>query len=125
METNDLAIPILPSRSIPATVGFYARLGFEGGAHDFDSGYGILQRGSVELHFFTHKELVPSESYAGCFIRVSDVDSFYQACLQSELPCTGIPRMDRLEDKPWGLREFAIVDPDGNLLRIGQVLPED
>jgi hypothetical protein len=30
--------------------------------------------------------------------------------------------MDALEDKPWGLREFAVIDPDGNLLRIGQLL---
>jgi hypothetical protein len=30
--------------------------------------------------------------------------------------------MDLLEDKPWGLREFAVVDPDGNLIRIGQVI---
>jgi hypothetical protein len=30
--------------------------------------------------------------------------------------------MDALADKPWGLREFALVDPDGNLLRIGQVI---
>jgi hypothetical protein len=30
--------------------------------------------------------------------------------------------MDRLQDKPWGMREFAVVDPDGNLVRIGQVL---
>ena len=30
--------------------------------------------------------------------------------------------MDILEDKPWGLREFAIVDADGNLLRIGQII---
>jgi hypothetical protein len=30
--------------------------------------------------------------------------------------------METLENKPWGLREFAIVDPDGNLLRIGQII---
>jgi len=30
--------------------------------------------------------------------------------------------MDTLEDKPWGLREFAVIDPDGNLIRIGQVI---
>jgi hypothetical protein len=30
--------------------------------------------------------------------------------------------MEALEDKPWGLREFAIVDPDGNLLRVGQII---
>ena len=30
--------------------------------------------------------------------------------------------MDPIEDKPWGLREFAVVDPDVNLMRIGQFL---
>lgn len=122
MELSDLAIPILPSRSISATVAFYKRLGFEGGAHGIDSNYAILRRGSVELHFFTHKELVPAESSAGCYIRVKDVESFYRSCSYSQLPSRGIPRMDVLEDKPWGLREFAIVDPDGSLVRIGQII---
>lgn len=118
----DLAIPILPCRSIGATTGFYRRLGFEGGAHDFDQNYAIFTRGTVELHFFAHPGLVPAESWAGCYLRVGDVQSLYEACLASELPRTGIPRLQPLEDKPWGLREFAVIDPDGNLLRIGQVL---
>jgi catechol 2,3-dioxygenase-like lactoylglutathione lyase family enzyme len=122
LQPYDLAIPILPSRSVNDTVAFYKRLGFDGGAHEFDSGYAILRRGGVELHFFTHSELVPAESSAGCYIRVTDVESFYRTCLPSHLPSTGIPRMDALEDKPWGLREFAVVDPDGNLVRIGQVI---
>ena len=122
MQSYDLAIPILPSRSVSDTVAFYRRLGFDGGAHDFDSGYAILRRGSVELHFFTHKELVPAESSAGCYIRVMDVEGFYRSCSSSHLPRTGIPRMEVLEDKPWGLREFAIIDADGNLIRIGQVI---
>jgi len=122
MQPNDLAIPILPSRSVSATVAFYANLGFEGGPNEFDSTYAILRRGTVELHFFTHKELVPADSSAGCYIRVTDVESFYNSCSASRLPSSGIPRMEGLEDKPWGLREFAIIDPDGNLLRIGQIL---
>lgn len=61
MEPTDLAIPMLPSRSVSATVAFYASLGFEGGANEFDNNYAILRRGTVELHFFTHKELVPAE----------------------------------------------------------------
>lgn len=122
LQPVDLAIPILPSRSVNDTVAFYKRLGFEGGAHEFDSGYAILRRGSVELHFFTHRDLVPAESSAGCYIRVLDVESFFRSCLSSQLPFTGIPRMDILEDKPWGLREFAVVDPDGNLIRIGQII---
>ena len=122
MQNYDLAIPILPSRAVSETVAFYKRLGFEGGAHESDSGYAILRRGTVELHFFTHSELVPAESSAGCYIRVLDVESIYKSFSSSRLPRRGIPRMDALEDKPWGLREFAVVDPDGNLLRIGQII---
>ena len=121
-QPHDLAIPILPSRSVSDTVAFYKRLGFEGGAHEFDSGYAILKRGHAELHFFTHTELVPAASWAGCYIRVLDVESFYRACVSADLPSAGIPRIHALEDKPWGLREFAVIDPDGNLVRIGQVI---
>ena len=121
MQQYDLAIPTLPCRSVTAAVAFYKRLGFEGGAHEFNGDYAVLCRGTVELHFFTHKELVPFNSSAGCYVRVLDVESVYRSFLSSQLPRAGIPRMDTLEDKPWGLREFAIVDPDGNLLRIGQI----
>ena len=122
MEPNDLAIPTLPCRSVQDTVAFYRRLGFVGGAHASNPEYAILRRGSIELHFFTHRELVPAESSAGCYLRVADVESVYRAFASSRLPRAGIPRMDALEDKPWGLREFAVVDPDGNLLRIGQLI---
>ena len=122
MQKYDLAIPTLPCRSVSAATEFYRRLGFEGGAHEFNNEYAIFRRGAVELHFFTHKELIPAESSAGCYIRVLDVESTYKACAVNDLPSSGIPRMERLEDKPWGLREFAIVDPDGNLLRIGQII---
>ena len=122
MQQYDLAIPTLPSRSVGDTVVFYKRLGFEGGVHESNNSYAIVRRGAVELHFFTHEELVPAESSAGCYIRVLDVEKIYRECSSSQLPRKGIPRMETLENKPWGLREFAIIDPDGNLLRIGQVI---
>jgi catechol 2,3-dioxygenase-like lactoylglutathione lyase family enzyme len=122
MQNYDLSIPTLPCRSVGATTEFYRRLGFEGGAHEFNAEYAIFRRGTIELHFFTHRELVPTASFAGCYIRVLDVEKIYRACSLTELPKSGIPRMERLEDKPWGLREFSIVDPDGNLLRVGQII---
>ncbi|GEM45635.1 bleomycin resistance protein [Deinococcus cellulosilyticus] len=124
VQQDDLAIPTLPCRSVSTTTEFYRRLGFEGGAHAFNGDYAILKRGSIELHFFTHPHLVPTESFAGCYIRVNDIQSILEACSASGLPNAGIPRMNPLEDKPWGLREFAVVDPDGNLLRIGQVIQQ-
>jgi catechol 2,3-dioxygenase-like lactoylglutathione lyase family enzyme len=122
MALTDIAIPILPSRSLRKTLDFYGKLGFAGKVLGAGDAYAILTRGSLELHFFLHPELRPAESSAGCYIRVGDVDSLYQAFSQAALPEKGIPRMDSLENKPWGLREFAIVDEEGNLLRIGQVL---
>ena len=121
MQQSDTAIPILPSRSLNGTLRFYRRLGFEGRIHSHGD-YAILTRGTVELHFFTHRELRPAESLAGCYIRVADVQSICRAFTLAQLPRKGIPRQDALEDKPWGMREFAIVDSDGNLIRIGQPL---
>lgn len=122
MNPVDIAIPILPSRSIVKTAAFYKAMGFEGGPHEHDSNYAILRRGSIEIHFFTHPELKPEDSWAGCYLRVADVKPIYEAMSALGLPSQGIPRVERLEDKPWGLREFAMVDPDGNLLRIGQII---
>jgi catechol 2,3-dioxygenase-like lactoylglutathione lyase family enzyme len=119
MERPDLAIPILPSRDLNATLAFYGRLGFEGRIHPH-GGYAILTRGSVEVHFFLHRDLRPEESWAGCYLRVSEVEKTYQEFNTAGLPRQGIPRQDALEDKPWGMREFAVVDADGNLVRIGQ-----
>lgn len=122
MPPFDLAIPILPSQSVSDTLTFYQQLGFDGTLCGEGDSYAILTRGTVELHFFTHRELCPAESFAGCYIRVFDVESIYRAFGLANLPSRGIPRIDPLENKPWGMREFAIVDPDGNLIRIGQVL---
>ncbi|PPU63241.1 glyoxalase/bleomycin resistance/extradiol dioxygenase family protein [Xanthomonas codiaei] len=121
-NTTDQTIPILPSRSITQTLAFYRRLGFEGDAHPHDAGYAILRRGDLELHFFAHPDLDPASCYAGCYLRVSDVDALHAAMQAAALPARGIPRIDAVGDKPWGMREFAIVDESGNLLRIGQVI---
>ena len=122
MKPTDLAIPILPSRSLPSTLAFYGRLGFEGEILGEGDAYAILTRGDLEIHFFLHTESVSAESWAGCYLRVADVEPLYEAFLAAGLPLRGIPRMVAIENKPWGMREFAIVDEDGNLLRVGQVL---
>lgn len=119
--THDQAIPTLPSRDLVETVNFYRQLGFEScAAQDYQSDYVILQRGSLELHFFKMAEIAPTESYAGCYLRVGSVDTLAQEFQQLGLPSKGIPRLGTVADKPWGMREFYLVDPSGNLLRIGQ-----
>ncbi|MDO9478134.1 MAG: VOC family protein [Pseudohongiella sp.] len=119
--THDIdVIPTLPSRSLPATIAFYANLGFEGEL--IDDNYAILCRGPIELHFFPHPDLNPAECYSGCYVRMNNVDDLHAELMAANLPARGIPRLERVEDKPWGMREFALLDNDGNLIRFGRVI---
>lgn len=120
---SEKAAPILPARDLQDTRAFFERLGFSTVGwwpHTF-GGYAILVRGELELHFFSFPDLAPHDSYAQCYWRVADAGALYSAYAQLGLPTTGIPRITAVEDKPWGVREFALVDPNGTLIRIGSI----
>ena len=117
-----MAIPILPARNLGETRRFYEGLGFRATGWwpvEF-GGYAILRRGDLSMHFFAYEELSPSTNYAQCYWRVQNVDALHAECHAADLPSAGIPRLEGVADKPWGMREFAIVDPNGNLVRVGQ-----
>lgn len=114
---TDRATPNLPSRDFDATVDFYARLGF---AQRYrDAAWLILTRGDLQLEFFPHPDLDPYANYAGTCLRVADARGLHGAFTTAGLPTdpTAIPRLTPPADRPWGFVEFALVDPDGNLLR--------
>jgi catechol 2,3-dioxygenase-like lactoylglutathione lyase family enzyme len=111
--------PILPSRELSATAAFYSQLGFEQTGLWPDE-YLIVMHGDVGLHFFFAPDVDPWTSVAGCYLYVEDADSLFADFTQLDLPAEGIPRLHGpVEATDYGLREFALVDPDGNLLRIG------
>jgi catechol 2,3-dioxygenase-like lactoylglutathione lyase family enzyme len=111
--------PILPSRDLSATAEFYARLGFERSGMWPDE-YLIVTRDDIGLHFFLAPDVDPSSSIAGCYLYVSDADALFAEFSRVRLPLEGIPRLHGPpHDTDYGLREFAVVDHDGNLLRIG------
>jgi catechol 2,3-dioxygenase-like lactoylglutathione lyase family enzyme len=116
--------PILPSRDLAATNAFYEQLGFEQGTF-FPGEYLIVRRGTVWLHFFHSLDVDPWSSSAGCYVYVSDADALYSEYAALGLPGEGIPRLHGPPgDSDYGMREFAVVDPDGNLVRIGSRLGE-
>jgi catechol 2,3-dioxygenase-like lactoylglutathione lyase family enzyme len=111
--------PILPARDLEATSAWYSRLGFERKGLWADE-YLIVMRGAVGLHFFFAPDVDPSTSIAGCYAYVEDADVLFAEWLALGLPDSGIPRLHGPPtDTDYGLREFGLVDPDGNLLRIG------
>ncbi|PXY43590.1 bleomycin resistance protein [Flavobacterium hydrophilum] len=110
--------PKLPMRDKTASREFYInKLGFhEFGNADFDH-YLMLQKDSIQIHFFEFKELDPKENYGQVYIRTDDIDSLYQSLLDNK---TSIHPNGYLQVKPWGQKEFSLLDPDNNLLTFGQ-----
>ena len=110
--------PKLPMRNKTATKDFYVnKLGFENvGSSDYD-GYLMVEKDSIEIHFFEFKEIDSKENYSGVYIRTNDIDNLYQSFLDNKI---NIHPNGALETKPWGQREFALLDPDNNLLTFGQ-----
>jgi catechol 2,3-dioxygenase-like lactoylglutathione lyase family enzyme len=110
--------PKLPMRNKAATRDYYLdKLGFrEFGSADFD-GYLMVEKDSIQIHFFEYKELDPKENYGQVYIRTDKIDNLYQSLLDNEV---SIHPAGHLQVKPWGQKEFALLDPDNNLLTFGQ-----
>lgn len=108
--------PKLPMRDKNVTRKFYIKqLGFQE-IGDYE-GYLMVKKDKIEIHFFEFKELDPKENYGQVYIRTDNIESFYQSLLDCK---TTIHPNGPLKTKPWGQKEFAVLDPDNNLLTFGQ-----
>ncbi|MCC9307183.1 VOC family protein [Kitasatospora sp. RB6PN24] len=122
---EDYAVPVLPSRDLDETHDFYRRLGFElRGRWGTEDGYLIVARGTVELHFQHDPGVDPLATAGCCYLHVRDADALYREWARLGVPsdpATG-SRLVPPSDTPYRMREFALVDRSGNLLRIGSPL---
>lgn len=112
-------------RDMDISIDFYRRvLGFE--LLRKEEGYASLRSGGVVLGlgpiaklpvenaYFTQGRLA-GERGAGVEIvlEVEDIEA-----MQEHVRAAGYPILERLQDRPWGLRDFRISDPDGYYLRL-------
>jgi len=109
-------IPILAYLNKEDTIDFYTtKLGFT-----FESefeGYLIFSKDKIALHFWeTDNPLIPQ--HTGCYIMVTAVEQLYEAYKQYNI----IHPNGALQDKPWEMRQFSIVDNSGNILHFGEDL---
>jgi hypothetical protein len=63
--------------------------------------------------------LNPLENYGQVYIRVLDIEALYQELVANNFP---IHPNGVLSKKPWGQQEFSLLDPDHNLLTLGQAI---
>lgn len=105
-------LPQLPLSDVAAGVAYYKEvLGFE--INYAQSDLGVMYRDSVTLLLISRS---PAHSGIGsCSAYVADADKLYQ-----ELKTKGARVLGEPVSQPWGLRDFTVVDLEGNRLTFGQ-----
>lgn len=115
------SVPILPSRNLRESLEFYEALGFENrGAPPEEWDYLILGRGGIEIHFAADPDVDPLTTSAGCYVFVDDAQALHDEWstrVIADRP-TG-SRVVAPVETDYGMREFAVVDRSGNLIRVG------
>lgn len=115
-ERSHTLTAILPCNDIAKSRAFYERLDFEVTA-DYDGQYVILADGKgAELHLQPAELawLKHGQNPFGLYLYAENVDEL-AARFAGEI----LGKVKQAEDKPWGMYEFALSDPDETLVRIG------
>lgn len=104
------AVPVLRTEDLDASVAFWEGAGFE--VHRFSEDFALGERDGVEVHLV---EVRPEGRDRGeAYVHARDIDAVHAAWSAAGLP------VSELRDEPWGMREFNVVDPGGNRVRVGR-----
>lgn len=110
------AIPKLASLDIERSVTFFEALGYQRVAVYPTAA--LVSRDAVDIHFWlTDNRAIPEAT--GCRVELAAVDALYD----EYLPLDIVHPDDPLGDKPWGMREFSILDVDHNVLTFAAPIP--
>ena len=102
---------IFPTIDMAASIEFYRSLGLE--VVSYDDGYAWVRHDGEEvLHLARVDAFDVEANRAAGYWHVQDADRWHERL------SAGAP--SPLVDQPWGMREFSLHDPSGNLLRVGQ-----
>ncbi len=119
LETIEIKA-FVPARDLAQSLAFYKALGFEVAMESDDLAY--LSHGKTAFllsHFY-------NPEHANNFVMqmlVANADDWYQNVLESGVVAGFSVRTSPPDDRPWGIRDFTLIDPTGVLWRIGHVIP--
>ena len=119
LETIEIKA-FVPARDLAESLGFYTALGFEAVMESEDLAY--LRHGKTAFllsHFY-------NPEHANNFVMhmlVANADDWYRNVLASGVVTKFTVRISPPDDRPWGIRDFTLIDPSGVLWRIGHVIP--
>ena len=107
----------VPARDFAVSMRFYQDLGFDLAWSDDDLAYLRHGNSSFLLQNFYNEE------HARNFMMhllVEDVDAWWHQIQGLGIASKYGTKTEPPQDRPWGIRDFVIVDPTGVLWRIGQ-----
>jgi predicted enzyme related to lactoylglutathione lyase len=105
-------MPELPLANVAAGVAHYRDvLGFS--VNYEMEGFAVLDRDRVRILLITKTER--HQGIGSCYVYVADADALHAECVAAGANVEAPP-----VSRPWGLREFRVFDPEGNILTFGQ-----
>ena len=112
---------VLAVKDLEVSRKFYLdKLGF---IEDFSTdGWAFLSRGACRLRLGDCPDAMPMSEARDhswfAYLHVQDAAGLYE-----ETILKGVEIWHKLEDKPWAMREFGVVTPDGHRIVFGESLP--
>jgi uncharacterized glyoxalase superfamily protein PhnB len=102
--------PLIPALDVEAGIAFYRdALGFALDYRDAEPAQlAIVSRDGVTLHLFASQDQHLA-NWTSLRIDVECIDTLYKRCNESDC----VHPNGQLGSRPWGTREFSIIDPSG------------
>jgi lactoylglutathione lyase len=121
-EVFTTVFPIITTTEIGAALGFYrdllgATVSYEFPGPDGEPGYVALELGTAHLGIGRDPagEISASSPRFSLWVYADDCDAAV-----AHLRAAGVTIIEEPADQPWGERVARVLDPDGNLVLIGQ-----
>jgi uncharacterized glyoxalase superfamily protein PhnB len=114
MKMNRL-IPMLPVKSLGASINFYQKLGFSAEKRNDGWGWAMLCYGECRIMLDRSiNQHADAPRQGVIYLYPADIDAYHKQVRSTGLT---IPDLDKTF---YGMTEFRLDDPDGNRLWIGQ-----
>ena len=102
-------------RNLDALLSFYGALGFR--TERRTGPFAVINGYGMRVFLAEDSNALIGQRWTNVRIVVPDVDQIWQ-CVKS----LGLPIVNSIGDRPYGLRDFVVADPSGFEIRFAQVL---
>lgn len=105
--------PIFAVHDMAAARDFWTRAGLR--VDEYSPEYAFVMHGDAELlHLDLRADLDPERNTGACYVHIADPVEWHRQWKNQGLPVGDVVV------EPWGMVEFSVRDPSGNLIRMGR-----